>query len=471
MKKIGLITITILFLSLIGCGAGAGTASSEQPGETAENNQNTEDLSAGEDQIINDEQDGTDEAETVNMSIYYWYDEHKMIPVSLYVLTSGAERPLFVKSGDLLSDRTKGSREKGFDINGCPEIGKKEDHFVLTETNINDIRKSYLDFYKKDIYPIQDKINELFEECTAIFAEKDVHDDYLKDFTEEAPEELTMVIEGSSIKMNVEECNVYACGSTADLKGTSTLPVNHHTDVDTYLSGICLEFKCRSEDLDVLSDYISGIEEENRSLTEKIDLASVTIDEVLTFETSTVIAEGDPEDKENSVDSGDSGIVGRWYAIGGSDIPDFYMQINEDGTGMIHSSEDYPFTYTFSDSMLSVKISDWSPAYFNYYDGLLYADGDGQIYSKTKKTEEPGPVEGFDIVGTWYDPTGYSTGSYTYKADGTGVLDWGSGAAPTPFTYTISGGKVTMKLTRSVAEVSIQGDKLVDGAGSYYVKK
>lgn len=469
MKKIGLITITILLLTLIGCGSNIDAASSRQTEDLSENNQNTEELT-DEVQITNDEHDEAEKTETVNMSIRYWYDEKNMIPVSLYILTSSSDRPIFINSGDLLSDSVKGTREKGFDITGCPVIGKKEDNFVLTETNINDIRKSYLDFYNKDIYPIQDKINKLFEECTKIYAEQTDNDDYLTDFTEDAPDKLTITIGGFPINMSVEECKVYVCGSTADLKGTSTLPIRHHPDVDTYLSGISLSFECKSEDLDVFSDYITGIEEENKALEEKIDLASVTIDEVLAFEPSSIVAGEDPGGNEDSGNEKDSGIVGKWYSDQ-TDIPDFYIQINEDGTGMIHSLEDYQFTYTFSNDTLIVKISDWSPAYYYYEDGLLYADSDGQVYSKTKKSKEPEPVEGFDIVGVWYDPTGYSTASFTYKNDGTGILDWGSGAAPTAFTYTISGGKVIMKLPRSTWEHSIQGNKLVDVDGSYYVRK
>lgn len=473
MKNIGILAVAILFLTLTGCGSNTDTVSSGQTKEPAENSGGTEELFADEIQISSGEVDGAENAETVNMSIYYWYDEKKMVPVSIYILTSSSERPLFIKSGDLLSSSLKGSREKGFDITGCPVIGKKEDHFILTEANINDIRKSYLDFYNNDIYPIQDKIDELFEECSQIYAEKTENDDYLTDFTEEAPKELTMAIDGSPINMGVEECKVYVCGSTADLKGTSTRPIRHHPDVDTYLSAISLNFKCRSEDLDVFSDYISGIEEENKTLAEEIDPASVTIEEVLTFEPAVAVADEALAGKETSGGEEGTGIVGTWYAAEESDIPDFYMQINEDGTGMIHSFEDYQFTYTFSDDMLTVKISDWSPAYYHYYDGLLYADGDGSIYSKVKgsKKLEPNPDKDFDIIGIWYDPTGYSTASFTYKTDGTGILDWGSGAAPTAFTYSISGGKVIMKLPRSTWDINIIGDRLVDVDGSYYVRK
>ena len=412
-----------------------------------------------------DEPESTDDE--VTMEVRYWYDVEKIMPTSLYIQTSCKDKGIFIKSGDLSSDNVKGS--KNFNMTASPQIGSKDDDYVLTQDNINDIRKSYIDLYNNSLGPIQDRINDLFTECTKIYPETPDKEDYLTDFSD-APGELTMVIEDSPIKMQVSGCKVYVCGSMAAKPGQDDHPLKHHSEVDTYLTAISLSFLCKSEDMSVLSDYISKIKEENMSLAERPASDSIIISDVLTFEPSVTAVAQESSDEEKSEDdeaSDDTGIVGKWYEYR-DDAPDYYIQINADGTGETHSYDVFKFTYTFVDNVLAIKIRDYDPAYYYYEDGKLYSDADGGVYAKKKKPKQPEPTGPIDITGKWIDPTGLSVGGFVFNGDGTGTWIWDVHTGRSqPMTYSTSGNTIHIQLTRTSSDIYYHGTYLFDGVSQY----
>ena len=138
--------------------------------------------------------------------------------------------------------------------------------------------------------------------------------------------------------------------------------------------------------------------------------------------------------KEVKKEEKNTGIIGKWYPEW-SDFKVYYMQIDEGGTGSIHRDDQViSITYTYDGKIVKVKDEYGGSNEYYYYeeDDELVSDFDGDVYTKEDKKEEilntPVELSSDDIVGTWYDPTRLSTGSFTFNADGTGVLDWGSGS-------------------------------------------
>lgn len=95
-------------------------------------------------------------------------------------------------------------------------------------------------------------------------------------------------------------------------------------------------------------------------------------------------------------------------------------------------------------------------------------------YEKRKKAEAAAGGNGqaassIGVVGTWYDPTGYSVAVYTFREDGTGIEDLGS--VTISFTYTVSGNTLSYTFKGHTSTLTISGDKLVGGAGETYIKR
>ncbi len=198
--------------------------------------------------------------------------------------------------------------------------------------------------------------------------------------------------------MDVKQCIVMDSGGESDNSNEGRKhAVKQNPEKETYMSGLQLDFTCETKDLSILSDYITKIKTDNKSITEAIDPSSITINNVIAFEPPDhVVAVEEPE-KER-----------------------------EDETVNVES----------------------------------------------EKESVPAKETPTDIIGTWYDPTGYSTASMTFNADGTGIQDWGFGSrGPTPMTYSVGSGSVSIKLTNSSFTLKISNGKLIDADGSVYVRR
>ncbi|MBQ8955471.1 MAG: hypothetical protein IJ075_00700, partial [Lachnospiraceae bacterium] len=176
---------------------------------------------------------------------------------------------------------------------------------------------------------------------------------------------------------------------------------------------------------------------------------------------------------ETYTDASDTGILGRWYPEY-TDYSEYYIQFNEDGSGLIYSDgQESALSYTYTNGVIKVKVSTGGENEFFLEDGKLRSDFDGSLYSR-KTTEEQEaekaskePAKITDVTGIWYDPTGLSTGTYTFNPDGTGILDWGSGAKPASFTYTVNDGSVNIFMSNYSFSLTIRGDQLDDGDSRY----
>ena len=77
----------------------------------------------------------------------------------------------------------------------------------------------------------------------------------------------------------------------------------------------------------------------------------------------------------------------------------------------------------------------------------------------------------YDLTGTWYDPTGLSTGGFIFNGDGNGTFVWdysGNSAPPDSMTYSVDGNVITMHLPSTSFQVRIlNSSTLTDGESNY----
>lgn len=74
-----------------------------------------------------------------------------------------------------------------------------------------------------------------------------------------------------------------------------------------------------------------------------------------------------------------------------------------------------------------------------------------------------------DLIGTWYDPTGYNTVAFTFYGDGTGIINWGD--STDNLTYSLSGNTINILLPNNVNDTITVGVNCLYFGGSKFVKK
>lgn len=84
-----------------------------------------------------------------------------------------------------------------------------------------------------------------------------------------------------------------------------------------------------------------------------------------------------------------------------------------------------------------------------------------------EETEKPDASA--DLIGTWYDPTGYNTATFTFNADGTGTINWGS--STDNLTYSVSGNTINVVLPNNTNTSLTIGVNCLNYGGSKYVKR
>ncbi len=73
------------------------------------------------------------------------------------------------------------------------------------------------------------------------------------------------------------------------------------------------------------------------------------------------------------------------------------------------------------------------------------------------------------LIGTWYDPTGYSTAVFTFNDDGTGLMDWGN--STDNFNYSVDGNTISCPLEYHTITLTITSSNTLDYGGSKYKRK
>lgn len=159
-------------------------------------------------------------------------------------------------------------------------------------------------------------------------------------------------------------------------------------------------------------------------------------------------------------------LVGTWLQRD-SDWEDTYI-FHADGTGMLISGPEYPFTYTVRGDVLTLIYDEDDEEEFTIsIDGdlLTMIDMWDEELLLDRQTEEPEIAEteapqeteapeqeSLDvelkdfIIGTWAEHTSGYEETFTFKADGTGVYSYIDGSKwEFTFTYTISGTYVDIR--------------------------
>lgn len=129
-----------------------------------------------------------------------------------------------------------------------------------------------------------------------------------------------------------------------------------------------------------------------------------------------------------------------------------------------------------------VPIEQMSPLY-EFYDaaekeqqklvdsGALEAVEDDKDEAETEQISESRNQANpdIDLIGTWYDPTGYCVGDFTFYEDGTGTQSWDNYTMK--FTYSLSGNTITFVSPNNVSfTITVESNCLYYG-GSKFVKK
>ena len=78
-------------------------------------------------------------------------------------------------------------------------------------------------------------------------------------------------------------------------------------------------------------------------------------------------------------------------------------------------------------------------------------------------------ITDIDLIGTWYDPTGYDAAEFTFNGDGTGTINWGN--STDNLTYSLSGSTVNIVLPNNTNSTITIGNNCLYHGGSKLIKK
>ena len=78
-------------------------------------------------------------------------------------------------------------------------------------------------------------------------------------------------------------------------------------------------------------------------------------------------------------------------------------------------------------------------------------------------------ITDIDLIGTWYDPTGYDVAEFTFNGDGTGTINWGN--STDNLTYSLSGSTVNIVLPNNTDSTITVGINCLYHGGSKLIKK
>ena len=103
--------------------------------------------------------------------------------------------------------------------------------------------------------------------------------------------------------------------------------------------------------------------------------------------------------------------------------------------------------------------------------GAVEAEEDDTAEATTEQTSESEnqTTPDIDLIGTWYDPTGYNTVEFTFQEDGTGTINRGS--SMDNFTYSISGDTINVVLPYNTVTTITVGYNCLYYGGSKLIKK
>ncbi|MBO5629034.1 MAG: hypothetical protein J5965_08150 [Aeriscardovia sp.] len=462
----------IIVVLLAGCGKTTEEAvvTSEDQFSSTASVSVIQDIGDTENTILNetssDDNEKSTDTNNISIGMYYVYDikNIKVHDMSVFLYTD----EIVSESGSLFVQSPTSHMADSHNIDGTPRIVYNEQFLALTEDNINEIRDFSIDFYDANIADLQGMIDELYIESEKIWAKDDTNP--LMDCTDKFPKTLTINVNGEDISIEVDECLIksFSSGSVSGMPEDSPLvKSDKHND---YLTEIHLMMNGKSENMSSINlfyEKLGGYNSKNSGI--ESELKNITFSDSLTYEQLYEAT----EEKNATIDDFDLGIIGKWYP-GRTDFNEYYIQVDEGGTGAIHrDGETISLSYSFDGKTLHINDAYGVSRDFYYSDDKLVSDVDGEVYQK-KDSKETSRVseqkaQSVDLTGTWYDPTRLSYQEFVFNGDGTGIYDFGGGDTR-DMTYTVSGNTISYQLPRSSGTLSIVGDKLYDGE-SYYVKK
>ena len=418
--------------------------------------------------------------DTVNarLSVMYSYNVVSLVLQALSIDIK-VDDVLYFRSGDIAGEKPKEINEDEWNRTCLTYMGEKTN---LDQEDMDEIRGIYIDFYQENLADDQQSINDFFCEFASSMTSSE---DFDKAFncTDKVKCDFILHIGDSDIPIHADKCEVRSseCEGERGDKPHDNIAVGYYHDAEKgtveYVTGMLLEYDCVIENADKLLAYASDVHEAASDNPETYPLIYKDF-AAMEKGTSNAAERGEAGESasEDQTAESDSGILGKWYPEY-SDFAEYYIQFNEDGTGCICiDGDETALTYTFSDGVIRVKVSTGGSNEFYVEGSNLREDFDGTLYSRKttadqqaeKDAKEPAAIT--DVTGTWYDPTGYSTSSFTFNADGTGYLDWGTKATPASITYTVSKGAVNISMSDLTFTLKIRGDQLDDGE-SRYIRK
>lgn len=259
-----------------------------------------------------------------------------------------------------------------------PKLSVDHEKVILSEKGINDVRKIGIDMYNENFSDDPVFIIEAYTEASKIFAAgNNASDGFPIDYTEKSPAEIHVKFDDSEISIPVVKCELDERGYTVDTDDSGNpLPV---------LDTICIKFICKTDEIPRIKDSYLAIAEECEGNTEEPELSMVEINDAIVLiapeEESKTHPEAQP--KTDTDTTSDTGIVGKWYPVAGSDFSEYYIQIDEGGAGAIHrDGEVIPFSYSYNGKVVSINISSGGTNEFYYENGSMTSDFDGSVYKK-----------------------------------------------------------------------------------------
>ena len=459
--KITRILAGLISLSLLtGC---AGNAPAEEVSEQTETvSEETQEESTVEDNQAPASEDSTSaDTGSAYMEVKYFFDAVTLEPESISVgidLIRDGKQEYFNSGYMYVKDSFKYKDDL---LYGTPLLSRDDEGKVeLEQQDIDEFRSTLDKFYKDNLADIEGDVKDKYVEIAndpSLWA-----DDHLDiDNSANMKTDFTLTMNGEEIPIHF---------STNEIKFEQTKLADENTP-DNLSVGIFDSPRSHSK------AYLWGFDYTYRGTMENASaFESYLRDKYETAKANSPAPEEDGEDvadSEDQTEESDSGILGKWYPDY-SDFAEYYIQFNEDGTGCICiDGDETALTYTFSDGVIRVKVSTGGSNEFYVEGSNLREDFSGSLYSRKttadqqaeKDAKEPAAIT--DVTGTWYDPTRYSVASFTFDADGTGYLDWGTNAPPESFTYTVRDGVVTMSMQYLTDTLKIRGDQLDDGESRY----
>ncbi len=386
------------------------------------------------------------------------YSENDLVVWSFFIdydAQSGKQESLFAEikndrmyfnSGDFTSDE--------YDYTyGKPGVSEKS-----YKNQNSEVKRMFRDCYNNTIEP-GIEIDSLYLDMAQKVADEKLSASKLSpvDIYDSFPSKIILTVEGNDNEIDVIHSEFVGVYNSLTYSENNVVPCFIDDQGNNiYLDRVQVKLTVPNEQLEPLYTYMEKIvKEENAVMAD---------------------AEAQKEVEENTEQPADqdTGIIGKWYP-GRTDFNEYYIQIDENGSGSIHRDDQViSLTYTFDGKMLRINDEYGGTRDFYYSDGELASDVDGEIYKKksgdskdSSKTNEQ-VTSTLDIIGTWYDPTGLSALELTFNEDGTGIVDWGSSTSN--MTYSVSGNTVSVVMKNSSFTLSISGGKLSDGE-SKYIKK